>query len=163
GYDTLLEVGVLLLALIAAWTVAPRSNEELERSPSPALQTIVRLVLPIIILGAGYFLWIGSYAPGGAFQAGAILGGGLVLLILAGSKRTAAICSNRQLLAFGLIVFLLIAIIPMMLGNRLLEFPEGTDKVLILVIETAATISIGLTLAALFLGAPMLRKPKLAT
>jgi hypothetical protein len=40
----------------------------------------------------------------------------------------------------------------MVRGGRFLEYPHGSAGTLILLIETAALISIGLTLAALFFG-----------
>lgn len=153
SYDTLLEVAVLLLAVLATWSVAGgTAGSTPHKRPVRPVQTLARLLPPLMILCAGYFLWIGAHAPGGAFQAGAILGGALILLLLAGHRRVALPSTNRGLLALGLVVFLGFAAAPLFDGRNLLQYPEHAAKNQILVIEAAATISIGLTLAALFLG-----------
>jgi multisubunit Na+/H+ antiporter MnhB subunit len=157
GYDTLLEVAVLLLALCALWSVSPRREErELVRSDRhPVIWSLLRVLLPLIILGSGYLLWVGAHAPGGAFQAGAMLGGGLVLMLIAGVPGVQQLCHNRLLHAFGLSVFLVIATLPLVSGRGILEYPPGMAKTQILLIESAATLSIAFVLAALFVG----RKP----
>lgn len=155
GYDTLLEVAVLLLAVIATWLVSPRAAEKpVPRQPNEdPVWSLARLLAPVMVLGAGYFLWVGGHAPGGAFQAGAVLGGALVLLILSGLPGAVKLCGDRRLLVLGPGVFLLLALWPLALGENLLEYRGKSAKTQILVIEAAATVSIGLTLAALFLGA----------
>ena len=89
GYDTLLEIGVLLLAALSVLSVVPSPVIFSKSTPSPILILLLRLLLPFIILAGGYILWIGKYAPGGAFQAGAILAAGGILL------STAAVPFNR--------------------------------------------------------------------
>ena len=151
SYDTLLEIAVLLLALIGAWSVAPPAPA-FQPVDNPNLDSLVRLLVPAMIVAAGYILWIGSYAPGGAFQAGAILAAALVLMQLAGLPQAVTLSSQRSLLALGLAVFLGVALLPLALGTYLLQYPDGTDKAFILTIEGAGTISIALTLSALFSG-----------
>jgi len=154
SYDTLLEIGVLLLAVLGVWSVAkaePRSDDE---PASPVLTSFVRLALPVIILVAGYLLWIGSFAPGGAFQAGAVLAGGGVVLLLSGGGR-AALAQEGWLrigLVLGLAVFIAVAVGSMAVGGKLLEYPPQHASTLILLIESALLISIALTLVALFVG-----------
>ncbi len=157
SYDTLLEVGVLLLALMATWSVAPVAPAP-AANDSAALEGLVRLLVPAMILGSGYILWIGAYAPGGAFQAGAILAAALVLIHLAGLPYTQSLAAQRGLLAMGLAVFMAAALVPLLFGHRLLQYPEGTDKAFIMSIEAAATISIALTLGALFTGGAPARR-----
>ena len=89
GYDTLLEIGVLLLAALSVLSVVPSPAIFSQSPPSPILILLLRLLLPFIIIVGGYILWIGKYAPGGAFQAGAILAAGGILL------STAAVPFNR--------------------------------------------------------------------
>ncbi len=153
GYDTLLEMGVLLLALVGTWSLA---GEGYPREPlaGPVLDLLVRLLVPLMILVAGYLLWIGAHAPGGAFQAGSVLGAAGVLLILAGRHPGGPLAGAalRVALAAGLVVFLLVALAAPPAGRYLLQYPPGSAGGLILLIETAATLSIGCTLAALFLG-----------
>ena len=83
GYDTLLEMVVLLVALLGVWALGGRSLRP-EAAPGPVLDTLVRLLVPVLILVAAYLLWVGAHAPGGAFQAGSVLGAAGVLLLLAG-------------------------------------------------------------------------------
>jgi len=155
GYDTLLEVMVLLLALLGAWSLG-MSTPRREAAPGLVLDTLSRLLAPLLILVAAYLLWAGAHAPGGAFQAGAVLAAAGVLMLLAGWQLPAALAALplRLVLVAGPATFLLLAVITLLLEGRLLQFsPEWAGR-LILIIETTATISIGATLIALFLGAP---------
>jgi len=154
GYDTLLEVGVLLLALAGAWSLG-RGEQPAENPQSrPLLLSLLRVLLPMLLLAAGHLLWIGAFAPGGAFQGGALLGGALVLLILGGLARRALKRERclRAGLALGVLVFAGIAAVTMALTGGLLQYPPGAGGALILVIETAAMVSIGLALGLLYLG-----------
>jgi multisubunit Na+/H+ antiporter MnhB subunit len=120
------------------------------------LDTLARLLVPLLILVAAYLLWAGAHAPGGAFQAGAVLAAAGVLMLLAGWRLPAALAALplRLVLVAGPATFLLFAVIALLLEGRLLQFsPEWAGR-LILIIETTAMISIGATLIALFLGAP---------
>ncbi|MDO9601429.1 MAG: MnhB domain-containing protein, partial [Rhodocyclaceae bacterium] len=87
GYDTLLEIGVLLLALIVVLAVAPREEVAaplVASAADPVLQTLARIAVPLMLLAAVYLLWAGAHQTGGAFQAGAVLAAAAVLLHLAG-------------------------------------------------------------------------------
>ena len=153
GYDTLLEMVVLLLALLGVWSLG---GTELHRDTAPGivLDTLARVLVPLLILVAAYLLWVGGHAPGGAFQAGAVLGAAGVLLLLAGWRPRVGLMAwpLRLMLVAGPGAFVIIAALLYMIEGQLLEFPTAQAGILILVLETAATVSIGLTLAALFLG-----------
>lgn len=153
GYDTLLEMGVLLLALLGVWSLS-RVLQPSEASPGPVLDMLTRLLVPLLILVAGYLLWVGANAPGGAFQAGAVLGAAGVLLLLAAWRPGAGFSGLplRITLVMGLGMFVAVGMVLLVLGRRLLEYPPPFAGALILLIEAAATLSIGITLAALFLG-----------
>jgi len=156
GYDTLLEIGVLLLAGMAALAVSGSANStpRAELLDRPAvLVGLVRVLMPALVVVAFYILWIGSYRPGGAFQAGSILGAGGVLLVLAGVVDGARVrFALRGILGFGFLVFLLVSAAVMAGGNELLDYPVPYAGLLILLIEFAATLSIGAILTLLFLG-----------
>lgn len=157
GYDTLLEIGVLLLALVGVWSLRlSPARRSAEAARTPVLGYLVRLLAPLIILVTVYLLWAGSQQPGGAFQAGAVLAAAGELLLLAGFVRGyfRRAWILRLALAGGFGVFLAIAGGLALFGNDLLEYPEGTAYPLILLIEGALTVSIGFTLAALFFGSP---------
>lgn len=153
GYDTLLELAVLLLALIAVWSLAsaPRFTDS---DPEPALVELCRLLAPLMILVAAYLVWVGAHAPGGAFQAGSVLGAAGVLLRLSGMRVPPGATGwpLRLALLAGVAVFACIGLAPVMLGEPLLAYPSGWAKPLILAIELTATLSIGVILAALFIG-----------
>jgi len=154
AYDTLLEIGVLLLAVVATWAMARADPPGVRLVRGPVLHGLARVLTPLLIVSSGYFLWIGSSQPGGAFQAGALLGGAGVLLVLAHGPTHAwpAAPTVRIGLTLGLLVFLAVAAAMIASGRRLLEYPLAWAGALILVIEAAATVSIGLTLVALFRG-----------
>jgi multisubunit Na+/H+ antiporter MnhB subunit len=154
GYDTLMEIAVLLLAVLGVWSVAKAETPAVVEPASPVLPSFIRLALPLMILIAGYLLWIGAFAPGGAFQGGAVLAGALVLLNLSQDGRASR---RRPIwlrcgLVLGLTVFIAVAVGVMTGGRTLLEYPRAHAGSLILLIESAALISIALTLAGLFVG-----------
>jgi multisubunit Na+/H+ antiporter MnhB subunit len=155
GYDTLLEVAVLLLAIVAVWSLRSMPTSSVAEPASPMLTALLRLLLPLLLLTSGYLLWIGAFAPGGAFQGGALLGGAIVLTLLGGGFGR-RLWLRRGLLRAGLwtglAVFVGVGLGSMLRGGRFLEYPDGHAGNLILIVEIAALVSIGLTLGALFFG-----------
>jgi multisubunit Na+/H+ antiporter MnhB subunit len=153
SYDTLLEMSVLLIALSGVWSMALPS-ERIEAVPGPVLNFMVRALSPFMFMVSGYLLWIGAHAPGGAFQAGSVLAASGVLLLLAGWRLPGKLYGwpLRAGLTLGLLIFIATGSAMLLFGNRFLEFPVNIAGGLILSIEVAATISIGITLTALFRG-----------
>ena len=156
GYDTLLEIAVLVLATIGVLSIAgshPSVWAPVAEEADPVLSTLARLLAPFMVLASGYLLWAGEHAPGGAFQAGSILGAAGVLLALAGYARPAWVSKLglRVVISVGLIVFLAIAVGVMFLGGALLEYPRDYAKALVLIVETWLTVSIGAILVSLFI------------
>lgn len=155
SYDTLLEVGVLLLALVAVWSLRRAPDSPPARPSDSLLTASLRFLLPLLVLTAGYLLWLGAFAPGGAFQGGALIGGAIVLASLGGlggrwlAHRPGLL---RAGLLAGLAVFIGAGLAAMLRHGTLLEYPPGQAGIWILVIEFAALISIGLTLGCLFYG-----------
>jgi len=161
GYDTLLEMAVLLLALLAVWSLdGPAAHAE--TAPGPVLDILARFLAPILILVAGYLLWVGGHAPGGAFQAGAVLGAAGVLLLLDGWRLCPSLARLplRLALVAGPGAFVAIAALTTLRTGRLLEYPPAQAGILILILEIVAAISISVTLAALFLVSPPEHKEK---
>ncbi|MDW7711914.1 MAG: hydrogenase subunit MbhD domain-containing protein [Deferrisomatales bacterium] len=156
GYDTLLEVGVLLLAVAAVWSLGLPGAAPARLAPAgPVLLSMVRVQLPLMILLGAYLLWSGVAAPGGAFQAGVVLGAGGVLGALAGQRPPFRVGSRlaRLALAGGLGVFVALAAVPPLAGRRVLEVPTSWAGPLLLVTETALTLSVAAALLALFAAA----------
>lgn len=152
GYDTLLEIAVLLLALLGLLAAGGR---DVAPPPLPAaapLQTLARIAVPLAIVFAVYLLWAGAFRPGGAFQAGAVLAAGAVLLHLVGlipgwARPQLAL---RAGLVAGFLLFLAIAA-ALLANGALLLYPPAMAGQLILAIEAGLTVSLGLILAGLFL------------
>jgi multisubunit Na+/H+ antiporter MnhB subunit len=152
GYDTLLEIAVLLLALLAILAVVGDTTTSPLRAAHPVLQTLARLAVPLMIVVAVYLLWAGAFRPGGAFQAGAVLAAAGVLLHLVGLAPgwNRPRLRLRVGLAAGFVVFLAVAA-ALLTQGALLQYPPNMADALILLIESALTVSLGLILAGLFL------------
>jgi multisubunit Na+/H+ antiporter MnhB subunit len=154
GYDTLLEVMVLLLAVIGSWSLTKAPLPDQGTEISPVQMGVVRLLAPVMCLVAAYLVWQGSHLAGGAFQGGAILGAAGVLLLVSELPwlRDIPVFPLRIGLVFGPLVFVGTAILCLLFTGAPLGYPEGTAGWLILLIEAACALSIGLTLALLFAG-----------
>ncbi len=154
-YDTWLELGVLLLALMGVFGV--RGAHDLRGLPmrstaSPVARRLVGLLGPLVVLVAAYLLWLGDHAPGGAFQAGVVLAAGLVLLRLTGLPSVDRLPRTALLscVVVGFAAILLLAVLTTLAPHSFpLKYPSAWAGSLILALEAAATVSIGVTLAAL--------------
>jgi multisubunit Na+/H+ antiporter MnhB subunit len=118
----------------------------------PVLDGVTRLVVPVMVVVAGYLLWLGTHAPGGAFQSGAVLAAAGILLFMAGG-RSIGVLSGRRLAAAlvgGFVAFLLVGLLTMATGRALLDYPPGTASALIVAVELAVTVTIAVGLTTLF-------------
>jgi multisubunit Na+/H+ antiporter MnhB subunit len=152
AYDTLLELAVLLTAVLGIFSLGQATPGY--RPAGPIFDGLVRWLVPVLILTAGYLLWVGAHAPGGAFQAGATLAAAGVVLRLAGRSRTGLPDGSalRVVMTAGVGVFLLVGLTLLLLGRPFLGYPPAWAGALILLIETAAMLSIAATLLLAFLG-----------
>lgn len=157
SYDTLLEIGVLLIVAVA---ILPRSGA-LSDSPlvsvvshaqaNPMLEGVLRWLVPMIIVMAGYMLWTGASLPGGAFQSGALLAGAGVLAQLSGRVQFCFTSATAKLLlTIGLITFMGVAVGVATKTGIILQYPTELAGPLILLIESAATLSIAAILLLLY-------------
>lgn len=160
GYDTLLEIAVLLVAVLAVWSLEPPLAPCARVLQEPAHRNPVLLVglgvmVPMIAMTAGYFVWVGAYRPGGAFQGGALLGAIGVMLASTGVLPSSIHRTLRLRLAVaaGFLVFLLVALATAGWNGTLLTYPQPWAGLVILAIETALALSIGVSLALLFMAA----------
>jgi multisubunit Na+/H+ antiporter MnhB subunit len=159
GLDTLLESAVLVLAVVCTIAMAP---EEGWRGPPGAPQPlasgplllIARLLPPIGVVVAAHILWIGADAPGGKFQAAAILAAMWLLPWMAGLLPAPPIGSRalRIAIAAGPAVFIAMALLGTAVGGAFLAWPPGFEKPAILLVEVALTLSIAAALALLVIG-----------
>ena len=151
AYDTLLELAVLLLAVLGVLALGPARPGY--AASGPVLLGLTRWLVPLLILVSAYLLWVGAHAPGGAFQAGALLAAAGVLLRLAGYP-TGGLPQGivlRSLSVVGVTVFLAVGLTLMLAGRPFLGYPVAWAGGLILAIETAATLGIAVTLIISFL------------
>ncbi|HEY5794886.1 MAG TPA: MnhB domain-containing protein [Bosea sp. (in: a-proteobacteria)] len=164
--DTLLEKVVLILALIAVWSLSSdaawggASHLRPATVPEP-LVFLARVLPPFGVLIAVYQVWVGADAPGGTFQAGTILAAMWLLVMLAGLRpapETRQI-ALRAMLVGGPALFVLVGFMGVAVAQGFLSYPEAIAKPLIVAIEVALTLSVGCTLALLVAGPPE-RAPK---
>ncbi|MGB5226007.1 MAG: MnhB domain-containing protein [Arenicellales bacterium] len=152
AYDTLLELAVVLTAVLTVLTL----NEKRAgyKVSSPLLQGMTRWLVPLLVVTSGYLLWVGAHAPGGAFQAGAMLAAAMILLQLAYPSRRQEFNNYllKILLVIGIFTFVLVGLWMMSLNDDFLGFTPAWAGSLILIIETAATVSIATALTLAYLG-----------
>jgi len=152
AYDTLLELAVLLTAVLGILALGT-ARPDYQRA-GPVFDGLARWLVPVLILTAGYLLWVGAHAPGGAFQAGATLAAAAVVLRLAGKRSIGLPQAGtlRVILAAGVGMFLVVGLSLLVLGRPFLGYPPAWAGSLILLIESAAMLAIAATLVLAFLG-----------
>lgn len=155
AYDTLLEIAVLLIVVIAVLPVhnhkTPLVQRTVESNHALVLLALQRWIAPAVLMFAGYLLWVGANQPGGAFQAGALLAAACLLMFQAGAYRiNYTSIMARSLMALGLAVFVAVGIALIYLEGNLLKFPADNAGLLILLIEGSATVSIAIAFASLY-------------
>ncbi|TCD06778.1 DUF4040 domain-containing protein [Erythrobacteraceae bacterium CFH 75059] len=164
GWDTLVESVVLVVALVGVWALAPddlwdgRPGAAQRVKRDAVLNTFGRLLPPVGLMVGIYIVWIGAYAPGGAFQAGTVLAAVWLLAIMAGVAEPPPVRRPlwRALLVLGPAVFLLAGLHGTLWG-AFMSFAPAKAKTMIMAIEFTLTLSIAVTLAMLVLGRP--RRP----
>ncbi|MDT8439038.1 MAG: hydrogenase subunit MbhD domain-containing protein [Wenzhouxiangellaceae bacterium] len=159
GFDTLIEMLVLLTAYLGARVVAePRTRlaEPVQAYELPLVRSLLAVIVPIVMLVAFNLLWIGADHPGGAFQAGSMLAAAGVLLLLTGRllpvERSTWL--TRLALMLGVAALLLLVLAPMLAGHVAMAY---AGRGALLAAEAAMMMSITLTLTLLFAGAPAVR------
>ena len=152
AYDTLLELAVLQAGLLGILALGPERTGYV--AAGPVFGGLTRALVPLLIIVGGYLLWVGAWAPGGAFQGGALLAGAAVLLRLSGHARAGlpAALALRLASVAGVGAFLVVGLGLMLAGRPFLDYPRGWAAILILSIETLAMLAIATTLALAFVG-----------
>lgn len=152
--DTLLEVGVVLLALIAIHTLDPHFRYKPLSSENTITNTFVALLFPLIVLCSFYVLYSGSYQSGGAFAAAALLAGGIIIVRLVKPRYLSGLqeLSMRFVYVSGLLFFVGVGTGTLFFGS-FLEYRNTIATFLIVSIETVLTVSLGVILATYFINA----------
>ena len=160
--DTLFETVVLVVALIAFWSLIPegawfqRAGWLPLREPAPALVLLGRVLPPFGILTAVHLFWIGTTLPGGKFQAGALLAAIWALVLIAGLSQPMAAAQRlpRLLVVIGPTVFFAFGLAGFWLAGDFLAYPSGFEKPLILIIEAVLMLSVAAALGLILAGLP---------
>lgn len=160
--DTLLEAAVLVLAVVCVWSLAPPQGwggVPGPRYPVAANGTfslLARLLPPVGIVIAAHILWIGKDAPGGKFQAAAILAAMWLLAWLAGLARPPRVASPalRVAVAAGPLLFLATGLLGAAMEGAFLAYPPALTEALVIAVEVVLTGSIAVALALLVMGPP---------
>jgi len=150
-FDTWFEMTVILLAIVALQTLrgrTPRGDSLPSGQSDQVLTWFARLLSPVLILFSVYLLWRGKHAPGGAFQSGVVLGAALSVLALTGYQdfllRSPVV--SRLVVTLGVVGFSGAGLFPLVLGGELAELPSGWAGDTILIVETMAALSTGMSI-----------------
>jgi len=161
AYDTLLETVVLLVALVALWSLTPdklwgqRVGARHTVSQYGTLASFGRILPPVGLVVGIYLLWAGAVAPGGAFQAGTILAAVWLLMAMTNLLQSPSqdALLPRLVVVAGPAAFLAAGIAGVAAG-AFMTIPATLATPIIIVIELFLTLSIAATLALLVAGVP---------
>lgn len=150
AYDTLMELLIVVLALLAAEPLAPRTPTGVPLGGPVTIGGIGVLAPALTVLG-GYVLWIGATAPGGALQAAALWAAALILLETVGRGLVPMRATlTAGLSAIGVAVFFGAGLWAVAFTGVPFDWPAEQAASIILGIEMAAAGALALGLAALF-------------
>jgi len=149
GYDTWLELVVLLTVVLGAATLLGGTSLSRRRIAIPAeplLIAFTRLLSPLALLVAAYV---------GGFQGGAIAASGLLLWYLAGTPIFAKVRGVflRSLVVIAVITPLILTLGPLLRGLPLFTYPAADVAAWMAVLEVLVTISVAAMLAWLIIAA----------
>lgn len=160
--DTLLEMAVLVLALLAVWSLTPDgawggAPGTVQPPAAEPLVFLARLLPPVGIVVGVHLLWTGADHPGGAFQGGTVLAAMWLLLWMAGLARVPATRGRmlRIALIAGVALFVAVGLAGIPLAGAFLAYPPTLAKPLILLVEAAKILSVAAAMALLVLGPPL--------
>lgn len=134
GYDTMGEVTVIFTALMAILAVLGRENIKTSVTkvdlspikPSIIVNTVVRFLVPFIILFAVYTTLHGDVSPGGGFQGGAVIAGSMIVFTVTFGLLTAISKFSLKFRVFlesaAVLSFGLVGLIGVLVGQNFLTF-----------------------------------------
>ncbi|MBC7229385.1 MAG: hypothetical protein H5T74_03200 [Actinobacteria bacterium] len=161
GYDTMGEVTVIFSALAAALAVLGRERRGrihayVDRSSVPSsviVRTMVRFLVPLIVLFSVYTILHGEISPGGGFQGGAIIGGSMIVFTtifgLYESSRRIPQKVRFPLEGSAVLTFFLVGVLGMVGGGNFLTYAwprvaSGLQPALVTWLTVLVEIGIGL-------------------
>jgi multicomponent Na+:H+ antiporter subunit B len=137
----------------------------IRRTESLLVETVCRILIPLIQLFALYVIVHGHYSPGGGFQGGCILGASFILMVIAYDirwmKHRFSEKKNTLMVALGVFIYSLIGFICIFLGAEYLNYgifhrilPVDVAKARslgILAVETGVGITVMAVMVSIFL------------
>lgn len=161
AYDTLLESAVLMFAALLALAMMPQGSlrtaaEQPRKAPKLSdkysFSWAFRLLAPILLLLGLWILFAGTSEPGGAFQAGAVIVGMLILLHVAEVRLDHFIRYWMvPLVVSGVCVFVVASALGPLMSDTWFTWPPTIAYAVIVIIEVGLTIGIAAALFLLYL------------
>jgi len=175
GYDTLYETTVIFLAMIAALSVLVKKRKKEEEKKEvwlgltrySVVGTVIKKIIPFMVMYGLYVIFHGEVSPGGGFQGGVILGASFVLytVVFSYSEGKQKMPEDILWILNGLGPFLyaftgLIGIVTgyTFLANKVIKFiPHGIEGTLfsslpLLLIEIGIGLGVGSIITHIFYG-----------
>ncbi len=171
GYDTLGEVVVIFTAGMAVLLLRSKDREAPETPgaqgragpelmANPVLKTVLLRMIPLVVLFGLYVQFHGDYGPGGGFQAGVILGAGLITYgLLSTATRLKRILSDRWVIlgmALGVLLYGFVGVAGLFLGANFLDYSVLGDTrtagqhLGIILIELGVGLTVSCTMVSLY-------------
>lgn len=150
--DTLFELIILAVTVMNLALLKPQTLNT--HRPWPIVVSWSRFLLPWVVLLSGYVLWRGTDAPGGAFQAGAILASGLIVMHISQLIPTPSWYQLWVRMGLWLAVsfWLGVGILSLIFGLDFLTITPNVAPWILILIEVLATFSIAVALAIAVVG-----------
>lgn len=124
------------------------------------LQSVARLIIPLILLFALYVQFHGDFGPGGGFQAGVIFAAAFVLhaLVFGVDAAQSIVPAGlvRSLMAVGVLLFGGVGVAGMLLGGNFLDYnvlaadPVAGQHLGILLIELGVGVTVWSVMVTIF-------------
>lgn len=125
GYDTLGEITVLFLAIAGVYMLVSISGlkgiDSILEEPGAIVRTAAGVLFPVIMMFGAYIIINGHLSPGGGFQGGAVIGSGMLLMLLSGNKKEIAGTATHITESFAVLVILIIGLIGIYMFNGFLS------------------------------------------
>lgn len=129
---------------------------------SAIVKMVANLLSPPIYLFAVYVLFHGHYSPGGGFQAGVLIGAGIILYLLVhkdNERRHLKIGSEFLLAAIGVLIFVFVGLLSVLAQRAFLDYGGlfflPTSEAMrrhwgIFFAECGVTIAVAMTVVVIF-------------